>query len=174
MMKFTTPTLRQMATWMCALSLHGAVTATEPTHASQNDDCPMQAPTIERKQLLSKPGVLAVSLSADERRAAVLLKDGQAIQIYHIGCQHVGFQAERWLDALPQTRAQQLQAIRQLIKTALQDPNLKDISMTRNDFNVRLDGLRILYSHTQEDLYAEFTHQNNGRYLLSVTYALAY
>jgi hypothetical protein len=173
-MKLITRTLRQMTPWMWALSLYATVIAVQPAHAAQDDDCPMQAPTIERKQLLSKPGVLAVSLSADARRAAVLLKDGQAIQIYHIGCQHVGFQAVRWMDALPQTQTLQREAIRQLIKTALQDPGLKNMPMTHKDFNVESDGSRVLFSHIEEDLNAEFVSQSNGRYLLSVTYALPY
>lgn len=155
--------------WLCAAAVvHGG-------QAGNNDDnCPMRAPPIERKQLQQQPGVAAVSLSKDRLRAAVLLNDGHAIQIYHTGCQHVGFDATRWIDELPKTPALQLQAIRQLITTALQDPHLKTVSMHQDNFQIQLDGTRVIYSHTQEALSAEFAHQSNGRYLLSVTYNLPY
>lgn len=172
MSNFAIPSIRNgwlIGALLC-FGMHAVAAEKEPSDA----DCPMRAPPIERKQLLAQPGVMSVTLSKDRLRAAVLLKDGYAIQIYHTGCEHVGFDATRWVDELPKTPAMKLKAIRQLIKTALQDPHLKEISMTSNDFNVQLDGSRILYSHTQENLYAEFTHQTNGRYLLNVTYALPY
>jgi hypothetical protein len=155
--------------WLCAAAVvHGG-------QAGNNDDnCPMRAPRIERKERLSQAGVLSVSLSKDRLRAAMLLNDGYAIQIYHYGCEHVGFDATRWMDELPKTQAMQLQVIRQLIKTALPAIELQAVALKESDFRVTVDGNRILYSHTKDDLYAEFNHRSNGRYLLSVTYALPY
>lgn len=136
--------------------------------------CPMQVPPIERKERLSQPGVLSVTLSKDRLRAAVLLKDGYAIQIYHSGCEHVGFDATRWIDELPKSRALQLQAIRQLIKTGLPAIDLKGVSLKDSDFRTTLDGSTVRFEHVEENLNAVFTHQDNGRYLLSVFYALPY
>ena len=164
--------------WSLAIALLGMASACQAEQLEQanpdDDNCPMRAPPIERKERLSQSGVLSVSLSKDRLRAAVLLKDGHAIQIYHSGCQHVGFDATRWVDEVPKTSALQLQAIRQLIKTALPALDLKGVALRARDFKMTLDGTRVLYSHTQENLYAEFTHQTNGRYLLSVSYALPY
>lgn len=165
-------------TWLLAITLLGMASScqAEQLEKSNRDDdnCPMRAPPIEREERLSQPGVVSVNLSKDRLRAAVLLKDGYAIQIYHTGCQHVGFDATRWIDELPKTPALQLQAIRQLIKTALPALDLKGVALRARDFKMTVDGSRILYSHTQDNLYAEFIHQTNGRYLLSVSYALPY
>lgn len=136
--------------------------------------CPMLAPPIDRKERLSQPGVLSVSLSKDRLRAAMLLKDGYVIQIYHYGCEHVGFDATRWIDELPKTPALKLQTIRQLITTAFPVVDLKAIELNERNFRITVDGNRILYAHTNEDLYAEFEHRSNGRYLLSVSYTLTY
>jgi hypothetical protein len=138
------------------------------------EDCPMHAPPIDEKLLRSRVGVVATSLSKDQTRAAVLLKDGQSVQIYHIGCEHVGFQAVRWIDELPKTPALQLEAIRQLIHIGLQDPGLKNMPLKQANFTVEKTASLVYFKHKKEELDASFTWQDNGRYLLSVSYALPY
>lgn len=161
-----------------ALLMLSVLSVSTNTWASSEDlrpeNCPMHAPPIDEKLLRSRAGVLAASLSKDRLRAAVLLRDGQAIQIYHIGCEHVGYQAVRWMDELPKTPAQQLQAIGQLIQVGLQDPGLKSIAIKQTNFSIQKTDTRIYFKHKQHDLEAIFTWQNNGRYLLSVIYALPY
>ena len=166
------PRVRSVCLILFLLSVAMQVMAAEKEPS--DGSCPMRVPPIERKERLSQPGVLSVILSKDRLRAAVLLKDGYAIQIYHSGCEHVGFDATRWIDELPKTPALQLQAIRQLIKTGLPAIDLKGVALKDSDFRMTLEGSTVRFEHVEENLNAEFTHQANGRYLLSVSYALPY
>ena len=64
---------------------------------TNDGECPMRPPPLDVAAMQSSKGVKSIVIDYPKRTANLLLKDGSAVRVINMGCQHSGSIARSWV-----------------------------------------------------------------------------
>lgn len=141
--------------------------------AAQPDfECQVSPPTLNKQALLRQKGVQSVSLSPDKRNGVLLMRHGRAVYIRHIGCADLAFSVSTWIDEVPGTQSQQLNAAKRFGILGLGRYLPSDLRWHPSEFEPNTDpseGLKL--QHRELNLQVYFILQGDGTYVLHLVYS---
>jgi hypothetical protein len=77
--------------------LYGILMAAAVGTGANDDDCPMRPPPLDVATMQSSKDVKSIVIDDPKRTANLLLKDGSAVRVINMGCQHSGSIARSWV-----------------------------------------------------------------------------
>jgi len=76
---------------------YGILMAAAVGMGTNDGECPMRPPPLDVAAMQSSKGVKSIVIDYPKRTANLLLKDGSAVRVINMGCQHSGSIARSWV-----------------------------------------------------------------------------
>jgi hypothetical protein len=79
------------------IPFHGILMAAALVTGASEDECPMRPPPLDIATMQTSKDVKSIVVDYPKRTANLLLKDGSAVRVINMGCQHSGSIAQSWV-----------------------------------------------------------------------------